>query len=474
MKGTGYQQLVEVNALSSRVKYLLDEGVSKLKRKKYSEALVNFKQCLELNPHSSQARSYLSITMTSLGDEQSAIEAAYQTPLNQGVPLDLGKLIQGVDTWNPEGLNYLNQELMKLIQHQDYPSAEKNFKLLTTASPNHPLTLHNLGLCLWMQGKWNEAIIYLSQAVKLDSHNLIFTKNLSLAFWDANQELDAINLLQNSTEILDSETHKLLDFMTQPSVGKRPEYFTPQVMTRDFSEPLKRVLVCCNKSGTRFLRGLLKEVNIPFKHLGQNTFDQTNFPEYLRDPQHQNIASVGHFNFDIQGDVLNQLEGNVKAMLLIKNPYDILISTSRYHAAYTPGREDLQADLENRIHKMNNQLQKFLKPRALDWGLSKKVLVVRYEDLMNHPLTEFKRIVDHFEWTVPITDLKQSIIKNMNYVGLDGELIRYPSLSSAKSHGPSRGRTGEFKSFLSTKDTKAISQQMKEFCDFFDYDINLL
>jgi hypothetical protein len=95
-------------------------------------------------------------------------------------------------------------------------------------------------------------------------------------------------------------------------------------------------------------------------------------------------------------------------------------------------------------------------------------LPVRYEDLVDNPKKELKRILNHLEIEYTGQKFLEAIEKN-NFKNLSGG--RSPGEEDPKSHYR-KGVSGEWKEVFDSKELRIICEQISDYLDLLGYPID--
>jgi tetratricopeptide (TPR) repeat protein len=182
---------------------LSDLGMVYLKNQQYSEAIDFLKKSLEFDPDNAASHLYLGVAYMDTHSLQLA-EPELRTavslfPLNSNARNTLGKLYLG-EGRTPEAEEQFRRSVeiepnargyggLGLIHWQrgDGKIAEQEWREALRLAPNDSSTLNNLGLLCTTQGRYAEAVSFLSKAIELKPDDPNPHLNLGIAYGKAGQ-----------------------------------------------------------------------------------------------------------------------------------------------------------------------------------------------------------------------------------------------------------------------------------------------
>lgn len=162
----------------------LAAGELKLARGDTGSALRLFRGLLEEPEVSSSAEQGYGITLLLVGEDEIASE-------------HLRKAVEADPTlwraWNGLGAYYDSIE--------DWPASEDSYRRALALRPNEAMILNNLGFSLLMQGKVEESLRPLEEALRLDNNSRLIKTNLRIALAQQGQYRRAVRSTSDDVDL---------------------------------------------------------------------------------------------------------------------------------------------------------------------------------------------------------------------------------------------------------------------------------
>ena len=167
-----------------------------MKLEKPDEAVTQFQQALDVNPDLPIAHYYMARL---LGENNPAIPGGVEDALNH--------YQQALPDYKDDVDLHLNMSLL-YAKLSDWPKAMSHALTCITLDPNHSKGYNQLGLSLYCQDQYDEAIVHFQNALILDPTYQTVYNNLTFAYEKNGQLNEALGALNTYLDTLDDPTER--------------------------------------------------------------------------------------------------------------------------------------------------------------------------------------------------------------------------------------------------------------------------
>lgn len=161
---------------TSKIDYT-KKGIQKIENEQFSEAIIDFKIALKLNPKDTLA----------LHKRALCYEATEKYDLALNDFLQLNKSNQNEEIVSEIGFIYLNLE--------NYPKAKEYLNSAIVLNPKNPNYLYNLGYTYFKEKDHLTAIKYYDKAIEIDNNRLSFQKAKARSLYKMEKYEDALAII---------------------------------------------------------------------------------------------------------------------------------------------------------------------------------------------------------------------------------------------------------------------------------------
>ena len=163
------------------------------------------------------------------------------------------------------------------------------------------------------------------------------------------------------------------------------------------------------------------------------------------------------------------------AIYVVRNPLDMVLSYARHYGIDNQSAVEQICHSDNANAPTDNTVVEFLgswSDHVASWTSNSPypVLVLRYEDLLEQPDTEFAKVVEHFGMTVELDRLKRAIDHaSFDQLKQQEQQHGFVEASDKGAQFFSKGRAGQWRDELDPALVKHVRQANKKMMKQYGY-----